>query len=71
MAEERVRQEFRIKEGCTASTGDFWYDLTAGGYLRPEEILERPEDVKKVQEAIDILTDFQASCENQIEDFTQ
>ena len=61
----------KIKEGCTASTSDFWYDLTSGGYLKPEDILENLEDIEQVNKAIDILRDFEDSCEEQIEDFTQ
>lgn len=59
----------KIKEGCTASTDDFWYDLTSGGYLKPEDILENPEDVIAVDRAIETLRDFEDSCEEQIEGF--
>ena len=61
----------KIKEGCTASTSDFWYDLTSGGYLNPEDILEDAEDVARVKEAIETLKEFEDSCDEQIEDFTQ
>ncbi|HCU06468.1 MAG TPA: hypothetical protein DIC42_02640 [Holosporales bacterium] len=61
----------KIKEGCTASTSDFWYDLTKGGYLKPEEILENKEDVELVKDAVAVLTAFENSCEEQIEDFVQ
>lgn len=53
----------KIKEGCTVSSSDFWYDLTKGGYLNPEEILENKEDVEAVKNAISVLTDFEDSCE--------
>ena len=55
--------KMKIKEGCTASSSDFWYDLTKGGYLNPEEILENKEDVEAVKNAISVLTDFEDSCE--------
>lgn len=61
----------KVKDNCTACTSDFWYDLTDGGYLKPEEILENADDVKKVREAIDVLLDFHDSCVTQIEDFLQ
>lgn len=61
----------KIKDGCEASTSEFWYDLTSGGYLEPEEILENPEDAKKVREAIKIIMEFEASYEEQIEGFVQ
>ena len=58
-----------IKKGLEISTDDFWYDLTDGGYLKPKEICEKPEDAAKVIEAIEILRDFASSCEEQIEGF--
>ena len=61
----------KIKKGLEISTGDFWYDLTDGGYLKPDEICENPEDAKKVEEAVKVIKDFQDSCEEQIEDFIQ
>lgn len=61
----------KIKAGCTASTSDFWYDLTSGGYLNPEDILENPEDIVRVKEAIEIIKEFEDSCIEQIEDFIQ
>jgi len=61
----------KIKEGCTASTSDFWYDLTKGGYLNPEEILESKNDVDRVKNAINVVMEFEQSCEEQIEDFIQ
>lgn len=59
----------KIKKGLTVSTGEFYYDLTKGGYLRPEEICEDLEDAKKVNEAIKVIEEFEKSCEDQIEDF--
>jgi len=61
----------QIKKGLEISTADFWYDLTDGGYLNPEEICAKQADAKKVLEAIDIILDFQKSCEEQIENFIQ
>jgi len=61
----------KIKDGCAASTSDFWYDLTDGGYLNPEDILEDAEDVERVKEAIETIREFEDSCNEQIEDFCQ
>jgi hypothetical protein len=61
----------KIKKGCTASTSDFWYDLTSGGYLKLEYILENKEDVDRVKNAIEVIREFEQSCEEQIEDFSQ
>jgi hypothetical protein len=61
----------KIKKNCQASTSDFWYDLTDGGYLKPEEILQDKKDVEKVKAAIAVLREFSESCEEQIPDFIQ
>jgi hypothetical protein len=61
----------KIKEGCTVTSDEFWYDLTKGGYLKPEDILENSDDVERVKAAIAILQEFEDSCEEQIEDFMQ
>lgn len=61
----------KIKKGLTITSGDFWYDLTDGGYLKPEKICENKEDAEQVIAAIQIIKEFQESCEEQIEDFIQ
>jgi hypothetical protein len=61
----------KIKKGLNISTTDFWYDLTAGGYLKPNEICDDPKDVVKVAGAIATILEFQKSCESQIKDFIQ
>ena len=44
----------------TIYTGDgFWYDITYGGRIKPEDILDDDEQVKKIKEAVDILKDFE------------
>ena len=60
-----------IKKGLEISTQDFWYDLTDGGYLKPEETCEHQEDAQKVNEAIKVIEDFRDSCEEKIEGFIQ
>ena len=61
----------KIKQGLEISTDDFWYDLTDGGYLKPEEILENQSEILVVKDAIEVLKNFQNSCEEQIEGFVQ
>ena len=61
----------KIKKDLDICTQDFWYDLTDGGYLKPEEILVNQEDVDKVNKSIKILMEFQQSCEDGIEGFVQ
>ena len=61
----------KIKEGCVSirKLDDFWYDLISGGYLNPEDILENKEDIDRVKNAIEIIQEFEQSCDKQIEDF--
>ena len=47
------------------TTADFWYDLFEGGYIKPKEVLENKEDIKKVEEAIKVLKTFQNAGEDQ------
>ncbi len=59
----------KLKKGLTDATSEFWYDCTKGGYLKPEKMLENQEDIKKVREAIEVVREFENSCEEQIEGF--
>ena len=59
----------KLKENLEVSTDDFWYDISNGGYIKPEEMCENPEDAKRIIEAIKTLQEFKESCENQIEGF--
>lgn len=61
----------KIKKGLEVSTGDFWYDLTDEGYLKPYEICEDEVDAARMEDAIAVIQDFQRSCEEQIENFIQ
>jgi hypothetical protein len=55
---------FEFKKDAEVSTSDFWYDMTAGGYIKPEEILANPEQVKAVQDAIKTLKAFYDQMED-------
>ena len=44
-------------------TDDFWYDLFDGGYIKPEKLLMNQEDIDKVKNAMEIITDFKDSAE--------
>lgn len=45
----------------------FWYALRDGGYLKPEDILQNKEDIDKVQNALEILVEFEDSLNNIVE----
>ena len=54
----------KLKDKITAEDydiafGDFWYDLTSGGYCDPEDLLDDQADIDKVKSAIEILQEFE------------
>lgn len=55
----------KLKQGTLEPvvTGEFWYDLFDGGYIKPENFLDE-NSAKKVYEAIKILQDFQQLLED-------
>lgn len=61
----------KIKKGCTASTSDFWYDISDGGYLNPEKICANQKDADRVISAVETIKDFYDSCKEQIDGFEQ
>ena len=46
------------------SSNDFWYDITDGGYVRPEEVLADPEQVTQIRGAIALLRSFETALES-------
>jgi hypothetical protein len=61
----------QLKKGLKIYSSEPWYDLTDGGYLKPEKMLVKAEDIKRVKDAVEIIQDFFKSCEEQIKDFLQ
>ncbi len=60
---------FPLKKNLDLSTDDFWYDLTDGGYIKPEEMCKNIIDSIPILNAIKIIEEFKRSCEEQIEGF--
>ena len=48
-----------MKDGAKFSLDDFWYDLTDGGYLEPEKLLEDKADVERLVAAIAVVREFE------------
>lgn len=44
-------------------SSDLYYDLFDGGYIKPEEMLKDKEDVKKVNDAIEVIRNFLTEAE--------
>ena len=53
----------KFKQGVEITTDDFWYDLFEGGYIKPDEILERSPDITKVENAIELIKRFKDTLE--------
>lgn len=53
----------KYKKNVKLSTDDFWYDLTDGGYIKPEEILQEPKDVAKIKAAIETIKQWKFEME--------
>ena len=51
--------EWNFKEGVEIYTEEFWYDLTDGGYIKPENVLADEEQISKLQAAIDLVRSFE------------
>lgn len=61
--------EWKFKENADPQGGSdgFWYDITFGGYIRPSELLKDKEQIKKLEEAIELVESFeQALIENDL-----
>ena len=61
----------KLKENLEISTTDFWYDLIDGGYLNPYDICASMGEAEGIDNAVQLLKEFQNSCEAQIEGFIQ
>ena len=57
--------EWKFKKDAEkqGSSDGFWYDLTSGGYIKPEEVLEDEKQLEKLNNAIDIVLSFEKSLE--------
>ena len=55
----------KFKKDAEITTSDFWYDLFDGGYIKPENLLESPEQAKEVNDAMKVLNKFYRAAEDQ------
>ena len=52
----KIKKDKEVNMDC-----DFWYDLTIGGYIDPDELCANKEDAVRVNEAIQVIREFQDS----------
>ena len=50
--------KYKIGIGEQYYSGDFWYDITLGGYINPEDIMSDPKVAEKLNQAIQLLNDW-------------
>ena len=62
---DSTRFEFKVRKQ-PIPTSEFWYDLTSGGYLKPEKLLNNPDQITKVREAIQTIISYAEQAEEQI-----
>ena len=57
--------DWKFKEKAEPQgTSDFWYDLVLGGYIKPEEMLSDPEQVKEIEKAVNVLSSFERAAKD-------
>lgn len=59
--------EWKFKDGVDVYTEEFWYDLTDGGYIKPENVLSDNEQITKLREAIDLVRSFERAIDERNE----
>ena len=47
------------------SSEGFWYDITDGGYIKLEEVLMDKEQIKAVNDAVDLLQSLEETLESE------
>lgn len=59
--------EWNFKEGVEVYTEEFWYDLTDGGYIKPENVLADEEQIAKLDAAIELVRSFERAIDERNE----
>lgn len=59
---KKLTEEEKEEIASIIDNEGFWYALSDGGYLKPEEVLDDENDIRKVEEAIEIIREFQRIC---------
>ena len=54
-----MKWKFKKNVKPVGSSNGFWYDITMGGYILPERLLDDPQQLEKLEEAIGIVEDFE------------
>ena len=56
----RKSMKWKFKKNAEPQgSGDFWYDITDGGYIKPQDVLSDKVQLKKLQQAVELVKSFQ------------
>jgi hypothetical protein len=47
------------------ATQEFWYDISLGGYLKPEQFSSDPATIKAIKDAVALLQKLENMCDVQ------
>lgn len=53
-----------FKKNTRIYTEEFWYDLTVGGFIKPEKVLSNETQINELKSAIDLVRSFEKAIEN-------
>lgn len=59
---EKLKYKF-LKKKNPPSTSEFWYDISAGGYLKPEDFSKDKVTIQAIKDAIKLLEKCEQMCE--------
>jgi len=59
----------KYEEPYDPELGDYYYDLTCGGYCSPDKYLENQEDIDAVINAVKVLEDYRQSLQDQADQY--
>lgn len=58
-----IEWKFNKNAEPVGGSDGFWYDITDGGYIKPGDVLEDLSQIKAVEDAINVLKQFEQALE--------
>jgi hypothetical protein len=58
--------DWKFKEDAEpqGSSDGFWYDITSGGYIKPEAVLADSEQLAQLKAALELVCSFETALED-------
>jgi len=60
-----IKWLFKYGAEPQGSSDGFWYDITDGGYIKPEEVLIDANQLSELNNALAIVRDFEQALETE------